>query len=153
MTHTLFNTEEYVWYSISNKRIWDDNPSFNYSVISGDGSAELIDKNYYFIIVKFSGSINSKISVSYVNRTQKEDKNIKESITKYNTDNGSNLTVDVSPFGYFYPEYLELIQKYYVETDKKYKITAQTMGDLVLKLEIQYQFKQDTKMSTMVIKM
>lgn len=128
-THTLFNSEEYVWYKIDGKRIWDDSPSFSYNVVSGSGSATLIDKNNYFMVVKYTGTIGSKISVNYTNRTQNETKSIKESIVKLSNDKGDNLNIDISKFGYAYDEYLQLIQTYYKNMDKQYKITAKTMGD------------------------
>lgn len=129
-THTLFNTEEYVWYKIDGKRIWDENPSFSYNVISGSGTASLVDKNHYFMVVKYTGTIGSKISVSYTNRTQNETKSIKESIIKLNDNtNGDNFDIDISNFGYAYDEYLQLIQEYYKNMDKNYIIKAKTMGD------------------------
>ena len=134
-THTLFNTEEYVWYKIDGKRIWDENPSFTYNVVSGSGSASLVDKNHYFMVVKYTGTVGSKISVNYTNRTQNETKSIKESVITLNNDtNGDNLDIDISDFGYAYDEYLQLIQNYYKNMDKNYIIKAKTMGDPSLEI-------------------
>jgi len=128
-THTLFNTEEYVWYKINDHHIWDENPSFSYSVVSGSGIATLVDKNLYFMVVKYTGTVGSKIAVSYTNRIQKETKNIVESTVALSDKKGDNIAIDVSQFGYFYPEYLELVQNYYKGMDKNYQIRATTMGD------------------------
>lgn len=133
-THTLLNAEEYIWYKVSdNKRIWDNNPVFNYSVVSGSASASLVDKNYYFMVVKVTGTIGSTIQITYTNRTQNEDKVIKKSVTQI-SPTGDNLDIDISNFGYAYPEYLSLIQKYYMRMDKPYKITSSTIGDPSLEI-------------------
>lgn len=133
-THTLLNAEEYIWYKVSdNKRIWDNNPVFNYSVVSGSASASLVDKNYYFMVVKVTGTIGSTIQITYTNRTQNEDKVIKKSVTQI-SPTGDNLDIDISNFGYAYPEYLSLIQKYYMKMDKPYKITSSTIGDPSLEI-------------------
>ena len=133
-THTLLNAEEYIWYKVSdNKRIWDNNPVFNYSVVSGSASASLVDKNYYFMVVKVTGTIGSTIQITYTNRTQNEDKVIKKSVTQI-SPTGDNLDIDISSFGYAYPEYLSLIQKYYMKMDKPYKVTSSTIGDPSLEI-------------------
>ena len=128
-THQLFTTEEYVWYKIEGKQIWDQDPSFSYNVVSGSGSASLIDKSAYFMVVKYTGTIGSKISVNYTDVTQLESKSIKESTVSLSSDRGDNVSIDISKFGYAYDEYLQLIQTYYKNMDKQYKIEAKTMGD------------------------
>lgn len=125
--HTLSDSVEYIWFHFD-KYVKYSNSTFSYSVVSGSGKAELIDKNHYMIYVKFTGTPNSIINITY-NGFIFNDNPIK--VWKWTNDlkTGDILNLDFHEYFDAGDKYLKTSAEYYLTQDKKYVITGTTIGD------------------------
>lgn len=140
-TYTLTQTEEYVWFT-SNQFINSIN-SFNYFVVSGNAKAELIGNTNNMVYVKFNGTVNSSInivcnaSISDVNTVDKE------TTIDINKD---METLTINLLDYFMVD-TKILEKLYFGLDKKYRVTANTIGDPSIELgdvvSVQTKYKND----------
>ena len=130
--YTLKNDEEYVWF-VSNDYDIGDISSFNYSVISGSAVATMIGYGRSLILVKITGTINSMINITCNGTAYVITNTINKNISIINNiESGDNLDIDLS--GYYYVLNPDILKTIYFTLPKKYKITAQTMGDPSLEI-------------------
>lgn len=130
--YTLKNDEEYVWFVNDDYDIGDIS-SFNYSVISGSAVATMIGYGRSLILVKITGTINSMINITCNGNAYVVTNTINKNISMINNiESGDNLDIDLS--GYYYVLNPDILKTIYFTLPKKYKITAQTMGDPSLEI-------------------
>lgn len=128
--YTLKNSEEYFWYEL-NDYVDYTNATFTYEVISGSGSAEIIDRNYYLLYVKYTGTPGSVIKINYHgNVYTSPDKDTK--IYTNNVPEGNKISLNYYDYGIY--SWNGLTTNYYLNNNYKYKISAQTMGDPSLEI-------------------
>ena len=126
-SYTLNDTEEYIWFKFQKNTDYRDS-TFSYSVVSGSGSATLIDKNYYMLYVKFTGQVGSVIRITYTGYTI-ENVPTKNWIFKKSLDNGDTFSLDYHEYFNFEDSELSEIAEFYLRNDSKYKVHASTYGD------------------------
>ena len=126
-SHTILENEEYTWYTFD-KYIKYSNATFSYTVASGSGTATLIDVNHYMAYVKFTGTVGSVINVTYNAYIYDEPPTKLWTFTNdYKT--GDTLELDFHEYYNANDSALENSARFYLTRDKKYKVTASTIGD------------------------
>lgn len=131
--YTLTQDTEYVWYQLN--EMSDFPPSFSYSVVSGSGTAQLVDYNFFMIYVKFTGTVGS---VLHVNCTANIHSKTSEKTLTYASDSKTGDTLELDYDQYW--NYVisssdgDLIGNYCLTRDKPYKISLQSMGDPSLEI-------------------
>lgn len=125
-TYTLSNREEYTWYTLSKLTDYET-ATFSYTVTSGNGTAELIDSNYWLLYVKLSGDIGTTFDITYngyIYESLPNRKNV------YKTDilQGDKISLNYYDYGTRIDHY-DWLQKYYFDNNKQYKVKASTIGD------------------------
>lgn len=130
--YTLRGTEEYVWF-INDKYDISIISSFTYSVISGSGVASMVGYGRSLILIKITGDIGSVINIKCDGNANEVTSTISKNLTVVNDiDHGDNLDIDLS--GYYYVLDPNILKNIYFNLPKKYKISAQTMGDPSLEI-------------------
>ena len=126
-TYTLTNTEEYVWMSF-NKMTNNDRESKEFSYTStGNGKAELIDYNKWLAYIKFTGNIGDNVTV-HLNGYKFENPPTINITYQNNNKIGDSLSIDYT--NYFGADNdLKDNANFYLERDKKYKVTGNYAGD------------------------
>lgn len=126
-TYTLTNTEEYVWMSFS-KMTNNDRESKEFSYTStGNGKAELIDYNKWLAYIKFTGNIGDNVTV-HLNGYKFENPPTINITYQNNNKIGDSLSIDYT--NYFGADNdLKDNADFYLERDKKYKVTGNYAGD------------------------
>lgn len=125
--HTILNQEEYIWYTFD-KYTRYYTATFSYSVTSGSGTATLIDSNYYMAYVKVTGTIGSVIHITYNGLVYEEPPTKLWTFTN-NLKTGNTLSLDFHEYFNANDDNLESSANFYLTRDKKYKVTASTIGD------------------------
>lgn len=126
-SHTILEEEEYTWYTFD-KYTKYSNATFSYSVESGNGTATLIDANHYMAYVKFTGTVGSVIHVTYNGYIYDEPPTKLWTFTNdYKT--GDTLELDFHEYFNANDNDLESSANFYLTRDKKYKVSASTIGD------------------------
>lgn len=124
--HILKKDVEYVWFQ------FDDMASvtnFSYSVVSGSGSAELIDQNFFMVYIKFTGTVGSEIKVTCIGQVHSK---TSENTLIFTNDlqSGETLKLNFDQYWLYSIRYRSKdIANYCLTKDKKYKISLETMGD------------------------
>lgn len=129
--YTLNDTEEYIWFTKTDSYVNYSN-SFNYNVVSGSGSATMIGYNRFMILVKFTGTVGSVIHITYnanAGTTRSTEKNI---TMRNNIKDGDSISIDLSNYRYIMNA--NILKTIYFNLSKKYKISAQIMGDPSLEI-------------------
>ncbi len=129
-SHTLSSEEEYVWYTL-NKLTDYTVSTFDYTVTSGSGSAQIIDKNYWLVYIKFTGTPGTTINITY-NGFVYDSPAKHTMIFKNNLPQGNKITLDYYDYGA--TVHTEWVKEYYLNHNKPYKITAETIGDPSLEI-------------------
>lgn len=129
--HTLNNTEEYVWFARDDRSISYVN-SFTYNVVSGSGSASMIGYNRFMVLVKFTGTVGSVINVTCNAHAGTTHSTPKNATIINNIEDGDTITIDLSDYKYILDA--NYLKNTYFNLSKKYKISAQTMGDPSLEI-------------------
>lgn len=126
--YTLTATEEYVYFDL-NKHInpYNNSGTFSYQASAG-GRAELIDINKHLIYVKFIGQIGETITVKY-NDYIFDNQPIFETTFSNGKQNGDKLELDFTDYFHLNSQSLKKTANFYLENDKKYKITGNYNGD------------------------
>ncbi len=124
--YTLTSNEEYVWFKF-NKRIArnNNNQSFSYS---GNGNAELIDYNNWLAYIKFAGNVGDVITV-HLNAFVFDTPPILEKTISNNKQTGDTLSLDFTEYFNASNNWLQDTANYYLNIDKKYKVTGNYNGD------------------------
>ena len=126
VTHILKNDVEYVWYQLEDMA---DTPTFSYSVTSGSGTAELIDRNFFMIYVKFTGTIGSEIHITCTSNVHSKTSE-NTLIFVNNFESGETLKLNFDQYWNYIIRYRSKdIANYCLTKDKKYKISFETIGD------------------------
>ncbi len=125
-THTLMDTEEYVWITFEKPCKNRKDIEFSYTS-TGNGKAELIDYNEWLAYIKFTGSIGDSVTVHLIG--WKFEANQKINLTYQNNNIiGDDLSIDYT--NYFYSgNNLKNNANFYLTRDKKYKVTGNYIGD------------------------
>ena len=123
--HIMSSNVEYVWYSLDKYTNIIDS-TFSYTATQG-GNAAIIDRNYYLVLVKFTGTIGETINITY-NGDTFEDDAIKTNVWSSNKQ-GESIEIDFHNYFDANDTDLESTAKFYLTIDKPYKVIAQTMGD------------------------
>lgn len=126
-SHTILEEEEYTWYTFD-KYTKYSNATFSYSVESGSGTATLIDVNHYMAYVKFTGTVGSVIHVTYNGYIYDEPPTKLWTFTN-NHKTGDTLELDFHEYFNANDNDLESSANFYLTRDKKYKVSASTIGD------------------------
>ena len=126
-TYTLTDTEEYVWMTF-NKSTNKNREGKEFSYTStGIGKAELIDYNEWLAYIKFTGNVGDSITV-HLNGFKFEDPPTLNVTYQNNYKMGDTLSIDYTD--YFYAgNNLKDNANFYLERDKKYKVTGNYIGD------------------------
>lgn len=127
-SHTIMEEEEYVWYNFDKYIRYVSSTNFSYTVTSGSGAAELIDVNHYMAYIKFTGTIGSVINIVYSARIYEEPPT-KLWIFTNDYKTGDTLELDFHEYFDANDDYLESSARFYLTRDKKYKVSASTVGD------------------------
>lgn len=127
-TYTLTNTEEYVWMTF-NKSTNDNRKNKEFSYTStGSGKAELIDYNRWIAYIKFTGNIGDSITV-HLNGFKFEDPPTLNITYQNDYKAGDTLSLDYTNYFNATNAYLKDNANFYLERDKKYKVTGNYIGD------------------------
>jgi len=126
-THTLVSDNDYVWFEMG-KQFYSANLS--YTIVSGNGSATLIDYSNSMIYVKFTGEIGSVITITYSGITMEGYGTITDQTLQNDLEKGDSIKLDFTNFTLFdSTKNIEGLTRFYLTRDNKYKVYADTMGD------------------------
>lgn len=127
-TYTLTSTEEYRWFTF-NKRIarTNNNQTFSYTN-NGNGKAELIDYNNWLAYVKFTGNVGDIVTI-HLNAFVYDNPPTIEFIESNNVPIGDTLSLDFIEYFNANNDHLKATANYYLNVDKKYKVTGNYIGD------------------------
>lgn len=142
--YTITQPEEYVWFTVD--KYMNTVNSFNYSVISGSGTATLVANNYFMICIKFVGTVGTTFSITV--NAQIMDANQFQQSTVISKDilTGDTLNIDFSDYTLINPDAFKDV---YFVLDKKYDVSVNTIGDPsleigdVISIQTRYQDKND----------
>lgn len=124
--YTLTDEVKYIWYKLSDMAT---SRTLSYSVVSGNATVELIDSNFFLIYVKVTGTIGSEVHISCTGKTYSK---ISDRSLTFSNDlkYGDKLELDYNQYWHYIIRYkADLVSNYCLTQDKKYKVTAETMGD------------------------
>lgn len=125
--HTMIEEEEYIWYTFDKYTNYSG-ATFSYNIVSGSGTATLIDVNYHMAYVKFTGTVGSVIHITY-NGYIYDDAPTKLWTFTNDLKTGNTLSLDFHEYFDANDATLESRANFYLTRDKKYKVTASTTGD------------------------
>lgn len=123
--YTLTSEEDYIWYTL-NKFTNYSTSSFSYQVVSGSATATVVDKNYWLLYVKVTGTVGSKIKITYTGSVFPTP-SVRNLIFKNNILDGETLSLDYNDYGI--SSDMDWLKEYYLNYNKKYKISLTSMGN------------------------
>lgn len=123
--YTLTSEEDYIWYTL-NKFTNYSTSSFSYQVVSGSATATVVDKNYWLLYVKVTGTVGSKIKITYTGSVFPTP-SVRNLIFKNNILDGETLSLDYNDYGI--SSDMDWLKDYYLNYNKKYKISLTSMGN------------------------
>ena len=127
-TYTLANTEEYVWMTFD-KITNSDRKDKEFSYTStGSGKAELIDYNRWMAYIKFTGNVGDSITV-HLNGWKFENPPTLNITYQNDYKGGDTLSLDYTNYFNASNANLKDNANFYLEKDKKYKVTGNYIGD------------------------
>lgn len=127
-SHTMLAEEEYTWYIFDKYSNYQSGATFSYTVTSGSGTATLVDVNYYMAYVKFTGTVDSVIHVTYSAYIYDEPPTKLWTFTN-NYKTGDTLSLDFHEYFDAKDSALKHTATFYLTRDKKYKVVGNTIGD------------------------
>lgn len=141
--YVLNKTEEYVYFTFSKPTSpYNNNGVFTYTASNG-GRADIVDINNNLAYIKFIGTVGEQIAIKYNDYVFDKQPAYETTFSNGNVS-GDKLSLDVSDYFEIESNAPKEIASYYLNNDKKYKITGKYNGNPAYlpgdKLEVETKF-------------